>query len=134
MTAKMLIASAVLGGLMVLNPVYAHDTYHTRDHRIGLASAVNHVERAHIKAHERRIDRRQERLERRRAFVQAQARKARARQQQRQHDYDHNDDRRGINVGVQLPFVGAGASVNRNGVHAGANVGRLNVGAGVGVR
>jgi hypothetical protein len=101
------------------------------DHRAdGFGEVIDQVELARIEAQERRldrsIDRRERRLERRRAYLRA--------QQQHRRDHQHHQHNRGINVGVQLPFVGAGASINRNGVHAGANVGRINVGAGVGVR
>jgi hypothetical protein len=104
------------------------------DYRVdGFGEVIDRVELARIEAQERRldrsIDRRERRLERRRAYLRAQQ------QYNSHHDAGHdNDNNRGIHVGVQLPFVGADASINRDGIHAGANVGRINVGAGVGVR
>jgi hypothetical protein len=123
--------SLLLGAVLGLSAIPAY----AESHQASLfGETLDRVELARIDAQERRldrsIDRRERRLERRRAYLRAQ-------QQYSSHDDNDRGDRndnRGINVGVQLPFVGAGASINRNGIHAGANVGRINVGAGVGVR
>ena len=103
-------------------------TSYANPHNTALERAFDRSELAVIHAQERRLDRAVERREQR----MAQRREALRAQQHRQ-SHHHSADR-GINVGVKLPFVGAGASVNRNGVQVGANVGGINVGAGVNTR
>ena len=91
-------------------------------HNSPLERVFDRTESAVINAQERRLDRAIDRREQRLA----------QRRDRLRNEYRHHQSAdRGINVGVKLPFVGAGASVNRNGVQVGANVGRINVGAGV---
>ncbi|MFZ3191953.1 MAG: hypothetical protein WA154_01950 [Moraxellaceae bacterium] len=104
-------------------------TSYANPHNTALERAFDRTELAVIHAQERRLDRAVERREQRMA-----QRRDRLRSEYRHHQTHHQSADRGINVGVKLPFVGAGASVNRHGVQVGANVGRINVGAGVNTR
>lgn len=121
----MTLCPLLFGTVLGLSAVVSHASpYNTSIER-----TLDRTELALIHAQERRLDRaldrREQRLAQRRDYL---------RSQHRHRQTPHRSADRGINVGVKLPFVGAGASVNRHGVQVGANVGRINVDAGVNTR